>query len=236
MNDELKVPQHIAIIMDGNGRWAKRRGMPRTYGHTKGAETVEKICRDADDIGIRYLTLYAFSTENWSRPPAEVSALMKLFIKYLDICYKNAMEQDMCCRIIGDKLKLSDEMQKSIDRLETDTADHKGLHLQLAINYGSRDEMTRMVRRAVNEALEGGLRAEDIDENYISAHLDTAGIPDPDLLVRTCGEQRISNYLLWQCAYTEFYYTDVPWPDFDRDELMKAVEAYRTRDRRYGKV
>ncbi len=233
---EAGVPEHVAIIMDGNGRWAKRRGMPRTFGHKEGAKTVEKICRDADEIGIRYLTLYAFSTENWSRPEKEVSALMKLFLKYLDICYKNAMKEDMCCRIIGDKTGLSEELNESIRKLETDTADHKGLHLQLAINYGARDEITRLVKRVAEDAAKGTLSPDDIDEAFISGHLDTAGIPDPDLLIRTCGEQRISNYLLWQCAYTEFYYTDVAWPDFNREELVKAVEAYRTRDRRYGKV
>lgn len=233
---EAGVPEHVAIIMDGNGRWAKRRGMPRTFGHKEGAKTVEKICRDADEIGIRYLTLYAFSTENWNRPEKEVSALMKLFLKYLDICYKNAMKEDMCCRIIGDKTRLSEELNESIRKLETDTAGHKGLHLQLAINYGARDEITRLVKRVAEDASKGTVSPDDIDEAFISGHLDTAGIPDPDLLIRTCGEQRISNYLLWQCAYTEFYYTDVAWPDFSREELVKAVEAYRTRDRRYGKV
>lgn len=233
---EAGVPEHVAIIMDGNGRWAKRRGMPRTFGHKEGAKTVEKICRDADEIGIRYLTLYAFSTENWNRPEKEVSALMKLFLKYLDICYKNAMKEDMCCRIIGDKTRLSEELNESIRKLETDTAGHKGLHLQLAINYGARDEITRLVKRVAEDASKGTVSPDDIDEAFISEHLDTAGIPDPDLLIRTCGEQRISNYLLWQCAYTEFYYTDVAWPDFSREELVKAVEAYRTRDRRYGKV
>ncbi|MBQ7558175.1 MAG: isoprenyl transferase [Lachnospiraceae bacterium] len=233
---EAGVPEHVAIIMDGNGRWAKRRGMPRTFGHKEGAKTVEKICRDADEIGIRYLTLYAFSTENWNRPEKEVSALMKLFLKYLDICYKNAMKEDMCCRIIGDKTRLSEELNESIRKLETDTAGHKGLHLQLAINYGARDEITRLVKRVAEDASKGTVSPDDIDEAFISEHLDTAGIPDPDLLIRTCGEQRISNYLLWQCAYTEFYYTDVAWPDFSREELVKAVEAYRMRDRRYGKV
>ncbi|MCR5303457.1 MAG: isoprenyl transferase [Lachnospiraceae bacterium] len=231
-----EIPAHVAIIMDGNGRWAKRRNMPRTYGHVQGAKTVEKICRDADELGIRYLTLYAFSTENWNRPGGEVEALMELFHKYLGICYKNAMENDMCCRIIGDKTRLSQKLRDSMAKLEGDTADHKGLHLQLAINYGARDEIARMVRHTVEEALNGGLSVNDIDEDYISSHLDTAGIPDPDLLIRTCGEQRISNYLLWQCAYTEFYYTDTAWPDFDRDELVRAINAYQDRDRRYGKV
>lgn len=233
---EKDVPQHVAIIMDGNGRWAKRRGMPRSYGHKEGAKTVERICRDADEIGIRYLTLYAFSTENWNRPESEVKALMKLFLKYLDICYKNAMKEDMCCRIIGDKTALSSELNESINRLETDTADHNGLHLQLAINYGSRDEIVRMMRRTLEDAANGVVSIDDIDEAFISGHLDTAGIPDPDLLIRTCGEQRISNYLLWQCAYTEFYYTEVAWPDFNREELLKALEAYGNRERRYGKV
>lgn len=233
---ELKIPTHVSIIMDGNGRWAKKRGMPRTFGHKKGAEVVMDICQDADDLGIRYLTIYAFSTENWSRPSAEVRTLMLLFGKYLKICYNKAMENNMRVRIIGDKSALSPQLQESIRVLERDTEKFDGFHLQIAINYGSRDEMLRAMRAMIEDYKEGKFAADELDEARFSSYLDTADIPDPDLMIRTSGEQRLSNYLMWQHAYSEFYFTDTAWPDFNKEELIKALEAYTRRDRRYGKI
>ena len=233
---ELKIPTHVSIIMDGNGRWAKKRGMPRTFGHKKGAEVVMDICQDADDLGIRYLTIYAFSTENWSRPSAEVRTLMLLFGKYLKICYNKAMENNMRVRIIGDKSALSPQLQESIRVLERDTEKFDGFHLQIAINYGSRDEMVRAMRAMMEDYKEGKFAADELDEARFSSYLDTADIPDPDLMIRTSGEQRLSNYLMWQHAYSEFYFTDTAWPDFNKEELVKALEAYTRRDRRYGKI
>ena len=233
---DLKIPTHVSIIMDGNGRWAKKRGMPRTFGHKRGAEVVMDICQDADDLGIKYLTIYAFSTENWSRPSAEVRTLMLLFGKYLKICYNNAMENNMRVRIIGDKSALSLQLQKSIRVLEEDTRKFDGFYLQIAINYGSRDEMLRAMRKMMVDYKDGKFTPEELDEARFSSYLDTADIPDPDLMIRTSGEQRLSNYLMWQHAYSEFYFTDTAWPDFNKDELVKALEAYTRRDRRYGKV
>src|SRR5574344_1786848 len=236
IDKDMKIPAHVAVIMDGNGRWAKRRGMPRTYGHAQGAKRVEEICQDADDLGIKYLTIYAFSTENWNRPKDEIDVLMKLFAQYIGICLKNALIHHMCVRVIGDKSGLYEDLQRRIKNMEEQTKDFEGLHLQIAINYGSRDEMRRMVRQVAVDAAAGNIKPDDITEQYISEHLDTRGIPDPDLLIRTCGEVRLSNYLLWQCAYTEFYITPVPWPDFTREELEKAIISYNGRDRRYGTV
>ena len=186
----MKIPQHVAIILDGNGRWAKSKGMPRNYGHTVGAKNVETVCKAAHDMGIKYLTMYAFSTENWNRPEGEVAALMKLLESYLN--------------------------------------------LQIAINYGSRDEMIRAMKKMCQDMENGTRQVSELNEDLFASYLDTAGIPDPDLLIRTSGEQRLSNYLLWQLAYSEFYFTDVPWPDFGKEELEKAVEAYNKRDRRFG--
>lgn len=232
----LKIPTHVSIIMDGNGRWAKSKGKPRTFGHKRGAEVVMDICEDADDLGIKYLTIYAFSTENWSRPANEVKTLMLLFDKYLKICYDKAMKNNMRVRIIGDKQALSPTLQQSIHMLEQDTAQFTGFNLQIAINYGSRNEMLRAMKRLVQDYDEKKFSLEDIDESLYSSYLDTADIPDPDLMIRTSGEQRLSNYLMWQHAYSEFYFTDVPWPDFNKAELVKALEAYTNRDRRYGKI
>ena len=232
----LKIPTHVSIIMDGNGRWAKSKGMPRTYGHSKGADVIMDICEDADALGIKYLTVYAFSTENWSRPEAEVKTLMFLFRKYIKICYTKAMKNNTRVRVIGDKSGLAEDLQKSIDELETDTAKNTGLQFQIAINYGSRDEMLRAMRQMMQDYKEEKIMLEEVDEAHFADYLDTAGIPDPDLMIRTSGEQRLSNYLMWQHAYSEFYFTDTPWPEFDKAELVKAIEAYTSRDRRYGKV
>ncbi len=230
------IPQHVAIILDGNGRWAKKRGMPRNYGHVQGAKNVEVICRAAHDMGIRYLTVYAFSTENWKRPQDEVDALMKLLRNYMKTCLATAKKNRMCVRVIGDKTGLDEDIRNRIAQLEESTRQNDGLHFQIALNYGGRDEIIRAIRRMALKISEGGLRADEITESYFSDMLDTAGLPEPDLLIRTCGEQRISNFLLWQLAYTEFYFTDVAWPDFTKEELLRAVEAYNHRDRRYGCV
>ncbi len=234
MAEQMKIPNHVAIILDGNGRWAKAKGLPRNYGHIEGAKTVENICEEAYKMGIQYLTVYAFSTENWNRPQDEVDALMKLLRNYMKNCLKTAEKNRMCVRVLGDKTRLDVDLQIKIAELEEATKDNDGLHFQVAINYGGRDEITRAVRKLAEEVAVGGLHITQIDENSIANHLDTAGIPEPDLLIRTCNEQRISNFLLWQLAYTEFYFTPVPWPDFTKEELIKAVEAYNHRDRRYG--
>jgi undecaprenyl diphosphate synthase len=210
--------------------------MPRNYGHTVGAKNVETVCRAADELGIKYLTLYAFSTENWNRPKSEVDALMKILDSYLKNCIKTAEKNNMRVRIIGDTSRLNPKFQESIQKLEEASAQNPGLNLTIAINYGSRDEIVRAVRKVAGEVQNGTLDPNEINEETISGHLDTADIPDPDLLIRTSGEQRLSNYLLWQLAYSEFYFTDVPWPDFHKKELELAVEAYNKRDRRFGGV
>ena len=233
---ELVMPQHVAIILDGNGRWAKSKGMPRNYGHVQGAKTVEVICEEAYKMGIQYLTVYAFSTENWNRPKDEVDALMKLLRNYLKTCLTTAKKNRMCVRILGDKTGLDDDIRKRIDELEEATKDNDGLHFQIALNYGGRDEIVRAVRKIIEKAETKEISATDITEEYLSQMLDTRGLPEPDLLIRTCNEQRISNFLLWQLAYTEFYFTPVAWPDFSKEELVKAVEAYNHRDRRYGLI
>ncbi|MBE5874381.1 MAG: isoprenyl transferase [Lachnospiraceae bacterium] len=230
----MKMPNHVAIILDGNGRWAKAKGMPRNYGHVQGAKTVEVICEEAYKMGIQYLTVYAFSTENWNRPKDEVDALMKLLRNYMKNCLKTAEKNRMCVRVIGDKSRLDEDIRTRIEELEEATKNNDGLHFQIAINYGGRDELVRAVKKLADKVLAGELMGEAITEDNISDCLDTAGIPEPDLLIRTCNEQRISNFLLWQLAYTEFYFTPVPWPDFSKEELIKAVEAYNHRDRRYG--
>ena len=234
METGRKIPQHIAIILDGNGRWAKAKGMPRNYGHTAGARNVETVCQAAHDLGVKYVTMYAFSTENWNRPEGEVEALMKLLESYLKNCIKTADKNNMRARVIGDTTRLSERFQERIRELEAASAKNDGLNLQIAINYGSRDEMTRAMRRMSEDVAAGKRKPEEITESVFEEYLDTAGIPDPDLLIRTSGELRLSNFLLWQLAYSEFYFTDVPWPDFHKEELERAIEAYNKRDRRFG--
>lgn len=234
--NKLKIPNHVAIILDGNGRWAKKRLMPRNYGHSQGSKVVEKICEDAYNIGIKYLTVYAFSTENWKRPKDEVDALMKLLNNYLDSSIKTSKKNKMRVRIIGDKSGLSDELQAKIKALEEASERNTGLNFQVAINYGSRDEIIRAIRTLSKELKDDKIAVDHIDEDVIAQHLDTGGIPDPDLLIRTSGEQRLSNFLLWQLAYTEFYFTDVLWPDFTKEELIKAIEYYTKRDRKFGAI
>ena len=233
---ELKMPNHVAIILDGNGRWAKSKGMPRNYGHVQGAKTVEVICEEAYKMGIQYLTVYAFSTENWNRPKDEVDALMKLLRNYMKTCLTTAKKNRMCVRVLGDKTGLDADIRQRIAELEESTKNNDGLHFQIALNYGGRDEIVRAVKEIAGKVKEGELDPSDITEQYLSDMLDTKGLPEPDLLIRTCNEQRISNFLLWQRAYTEFYFTPVAWPDFSKEELIKAVEAYNHRDRRYGRI
>ena len=230
----MKIPEHVAIILDGNGRWAKSKGLPRNAGHTVGAKNVETICEAAHDMGIKYLTLYAFSTENWNRPDSEVNALMNLLESYLKNCIRTADKNNMRVRVIGEIGKLSEKFQNSIKELEKASSLNTGLNLTIAINYGSRDEMIRAVKNMMQDEKDGKLSIEDVTAERFSTYLDTKELPDPDLMIRTSGEQRLSNYLLWQLAYSEFYFTDVPWPDFNKKELEHAVEAYNKRDRRFG--
>ena len=232
----MSVPRHVAIILDGNGRWAKAKGLPRTAGHTAGAKNVEVVCEEAYNMGIEYLTLYAFSTENWNRSKEEVTALMNLLNQYLKNCLKTAKKNNMRIRVIGDISRLDPSMQEKICLLEKESASYTGLNLTIAINYGSRDEIVRGIKRMYQDVEEHKLDADAISEDTVSKYLDTADLPDPDLMIRTSGEQRLSNYLWWQLAYAEFYFTPVAWPDFHGEELRKAVEAYENRDRRYGKV
>ena len=236
MSGELRMPRHVAIILDGNGRWARAKGMPRNYGHVQGAKTVETICEEAYRMGIQYLTVYAFSTENWNRPQEEVDALMKLLRNYMKTCLKTAEKNRMCVKVLGEKSRLDEDIRSRILELEEATKNNDGLHFQIAINYGGRDELVRAAKKMAQAAAEGRLRPEDISEQVMAGFLDTAGLPEPDLLIRTCNEQRISNFLLWQLAYTELYFTPVAWPDFTKDELIKAVEAYNHRDRKYGGI
>ena len=230
----MQVPEHVAIILDGNGRWAKERMLPRTYGHMKGCTNLESICDDAKELGIRYLTVYAFSTENWKRSQEEVSGLMKIFRNYLKRCIKIAERNSMRMRIIGDASAFDQDIQNNIRELEEYSSRFDEFYFQIALNYGGRDEIVRAVRKIAENVREGNLSPEDITEDMLNGCLDTAGIPDPDLLIRTGGEQRISNFLLWQSAYTEFYYTDTYWPDFMKEDLIKAIEAYNNRARRFG--
>ncbi len=231
-----EVPRHLAVILDGNRRWAKEKGLPGNMGHVEGAKRIEEMCELVWNAGIEYFTVYAFSTENWSRPDAEVSALMKILRDYMKNCIKRASKNNMKVRVIGDKTRLDADIQQSIAELEKASFSNTGLKFTIALNYGSRDEINRAVKKLGEKIEKGELKAADITQDMISEELDTAGYPDPDLLVRTSGEQRISNFLLWQCAYSEFYFTKVNWPDFDKKELEKAIEEYGRRERRYGGV
>lgn len=231
---ELKIPNHIAIIMDGNGRWAKERFRPRTYGHFKGAKVLEQILEDADDLGVKYLTVYAFSTENWARPLEEVKVIMDLFLDYLISSVEKCAKNNVKAMIIGDRTKFRPDIIAAMNRLEESTKENTGITFLIAMNYGSRDEITRAVRAMMEDEKAG--KISEVSEETIARYLDTAGIPDPDLLIRTSGEERLSNFLMWQLAYAEFYFTDVLWPDFNKKELIKAIEKFSARDRRYGKL
>ena len=230
----MVIPQHVAIILDGNGRWAKSKGMPRNYGHSKGAKNLEVICEDAWNMGIKYLTVYLFSTENWKRSKEEVDGLMKLFRSYTRTCIKTARKNNMRVRVLGDPTALAEDLQASLKELEESSKENTGLQFQIAINYGSRDEIVRAVRHVAADCVGGKLSPDQITETVFSGYLDTRDVPDPDLLIRTSGEQRLSNYLLWQLAYADFYFTEVPWPAFTKEDLWKAIEKYNARERRYG--
>ena len=235
-DENLNVPKHVAIIMDGNGRWAKKRNMPRQYGHVQGAKTVEQIIEDGYKMGIEYITVYAFSTENWKRSNDEVNALMKLLQNYLIDCIERSTKNNMQVRVIGDKTGLSETIVNKINELEATTKSATGLKFTIAINYGGRDEIKRAFIKMTQDVLSGKLEQESITEDLISGYLDTAGLTDPDLLIRTSGEERLSNYLPWQLAYTEFYFTDVLWPDFTKEDLLTAIRYYNRKERRFGGV
>lgn len=232
--DNLTIPSHVAIILDGNGRWAKKRFLPRNAGHAQGAKVVEQICEDAHNLGIKYLTVYAFSTENWKRSEDEVGALMKLLRKYLIDCIERTTKNNMRVRVIGDISGLALDMQEKIKELEKISSVNTGLNFTIALNYGSRDEMVRAMRRIATDCKEGKIQVEDINDDMVSSYLDTKDLPDPDLMIRTSGELRLSNFMLWQLAYTEFYFTDVLWPDFNKEELEKAILYFNKRERRFG--
>lgn len=235
-NEELKIPKHVAIIMDGNGRWAKKRLMPRNFGHKAGARVVEQICEDAYNLGIKYLTVYAFSTENWKRSVEEVTGIMNLLRNYLKDCIERASKNNMRVRVIGDRSALDKDIVDSIEDLEEKTKAYDGLQFTIALNYGGRDEIRRAVKEIAADVADGKVSVEDISEDMISSHMDTYDIPDPDLMIRTSGELRLSNYLIWQLAYSEFYFTDVLWPDFNKSHLEEAILYYNGRERRYGGV
>lgn len=232
----LEIPQHVAFILDGNGRWAKKRFLPRNAGHVEGAKTVEQVLEDAHNLGIKYVTMYAFSTENWKRSQEEVGALMKLLKNYLMDCIERSAKNNMRVRVIGDITALDPELQSRILELEEKSASNTGLHFAIALNYGGRDEIRRAVTKIAEECKNGTLNPEEITEDLISNHLDTAGFPDPDLMIRTSGEVRLSNFLPWQLAYTEFYFTEVLWPDFNKEELINAILYYNGKERRFGGV
>ncbi len=224
------VPTHLAVILDGNGRWAKAKGLPRNAGHVKGARVLEDMCEIVYNKGIKYFTVYAFSTENWNRPADEVTALMNLLRDYMKNSVKRAMKNNMRVRVIGDKAGLDKDLFDSIEELEKATRDNTGLFFQIALNYGGRDEIVRAVRKLAKD----GADLTCLTDGELNEALDTSGVPDPDLLIRTCGEKRISNFLLWQLAYSEFYFADCAWPDFNEAELDKAIESYSSRTRRFG--
>lgn len=232
----LNIPGHVAVILDGNGRWAKKRHLPRTMGHAQGSKVVEDMLYVVDELGVKYFTVYAFSTENWKRSTEEVSTLMGILRTYLKDCVKKSMKNNVRCRVIGRREELSDDIVDSIINLEEKTKNNTGLNFTIAINYGGRDEITRAVKKIAAKVKSGEISCDDITEETISGYLDTWELPDPDLLIRSSGEQRLSNYLPWQLAYTEFYFTDTLWPDFNREEMIKAFEWYNKRERRFGGV
>ena len=228
---------HIAFIMDGNGRWAKARGLSRSEGHKEGAKNLKKVLEACKARGIHYMTLYAFSTENWKRPEQEVHLLMTLFRQYLSEAIKEFKpENDVCFRFIGDRSRFTSDIQERMNKLESLCSGNESYHLTICLSYSARDEMKRAVQKMMQDAIDGKIKPEEVTEKTISDYLDTAGLPDPDLMIRTSGEQRLSNFLLWQLAYSEFYFPMVHWPEFSEKDLDEAIEAYNTRDRRFGKV
>ena len=228
---ERQLPQHIAIIMDGNGRWAKKRSLPRTAGHVAGAKTFKDIARYCNKIGLKYLTVYAFSTENWKRPQEEIDNIMNLFKEYLEDT-KNFKDENIKLQFIGDRSVLDEEIQRLMEQTEQDSRDATGLHLNIAINYGGRDEIVH----AVKEIIASGVDAGTVTEQMISDKLYTSGQPDPDFIIRPSGEYRLSNYLIWQSAYAEYWFSDILWPDFKAKDLEKAIDDYNNRNRRFGGI
>ncbi|PRR80257.1 Ditrans,polycis-undecaprenyl-diphosphate synthase [Clostridium liquoris] len=234
--DMNNIPKHIGIIMDGNGRWAKERKLPRTMGHRAGVEAIRGIVKECDKIGVKYLTLYAFSTENWKRPKDEINALMRLLVEYLKKEIAELHENNVVVNTIGDISKLPRICQNELKNAYEKTKNNSGLILNLALNYGGRDEIVRAVKLLYKDIKEGKVLEEDIDEDTISNYLYTAGMPDPDLIIRPSGEKRLSNFLIWQCAYSEFWYSDIKWPDFNGECLHEAIYDFQNRDRRYGGI
>lgn len=230
----MRLPRHLAIIMDGNGRWAERRHLPRIFGHRRGVETVQEIVKECRTIGIRYLTLYAFSSENWRRPEDEVSALMGLLVRYLKSELETLLDRRIRLQVIGETSRLPGDVRQVLEDTVKRTAGHQEMVLTLALSYGSRDELVRAARQLASQVGSGALSPENIDEAVFAGVLDTTGMPDPDLLIRTSGEMRISNFLLWQLAYTELYFSEVLWPDFDSRELHMALQEFGRRQRRFG--
>lgn len=231
-----RIPAHIAIIMDGNGRWAKERKLPRAFGHGAGVEAIRNIVKECNNLGIKYLTLYAFSTENWVRPKEEVNSLMKLLLEYLKNEIEELHSNGVIVNHIGDVSKLPKECENELKVAYEKTKNNKGLMLNLAINYGGRDEIVNAIKRISEDFKAGVINKEDMNEDLVSSYLYTASMPDPDIIIRPSGEQRISNFLLWQCAYSEFWYSNIYWPDFTPKDLHKAIYDFQKRDRRYGGV
>lgn len=234
--DPQNIPVHIGIIMDGNGRWAKKRGLPRSAGHRMGAKVLEKITRDAGNLGVKFLTVYAFSTENWKRPKEEVDALMVLLGEYLDDYKKLIGDDDIRIRIVGSKNGLSDEIIEKIKVVEEATKNNSAITLNIALNYGGRDEIVHSVKNIAKKVSDGEINLDDIDEKLISENLYTYYMPDPDFIIRPSGEKRLSNFLIWQSAYTEFWYSNINWPDFTREDFIRAIVDYQNRNRRFGGV
>ena len=234
--DMDNIPEHIAIIMDGNGRWAKKRKLPRTMGHKAGVETIRRVLKEADKLGVRYMTLYAFSTENWKRPKDEVSALMKLLVQYLRQEIKELHKNGVKINVLGDISRLPKECQEEIEKSVIKTQNNTGIVMNIALNYGGRDEILRAVNLISDDIEKGIIKSSEIDQNIFEDYLYTKGIPDPDIIIRPSGEQRLSNFLLWQCAYSEFWYSDICWPDFKETDLHKAIYDFQKRDRRFGGV
>ena len=228
-----EVPKHIGIIMDGNGRWAKKRFLPRAMGHRQGAQALDKLTKEAEGLGVEYITVYAFSTENWKRSKDEVDSIMGLLREYINRFF-NDKKSILKIRSAGDLTALSPDLQADIEKLKEQSKDRPGMTLTIAINYGGRDEIRRAVTKIAEDVKAGKIQPEDINDQMISANLDTAGIPDPELIIRTSGEFRTSNFLMWQSAYSEYYITDKLWPDFNVEDLKDAIKAYQTRDRRFG--
>lgn len=230
------LPGHVAIIMDGNGRWARKRVLPRSAGHRAGSQTLKRIVEFSNSLGIKYLTVYAFSTENWTRPKEEVDALMNLLIEYLRQAGKELQDKNIKIRVFGDIYALPVEIQQEIVSVENMTRQRTGMVLNIALNYGSRNEIINAVKQTAREVKAGIIDVNDINEEYFSSWLYTAGMPDPDLVIRPSGEQRLSNFLLWQASYSEFWYSNILWPDFTEKDLVKAIEDYQRRDRRFGGI